>query len=289
MSNCDHIDSLVTPYIDGELPAHDHALVEEHLRACAPCRARVTAEQTVCHLVHRRRTELQQVQAPASLRAKMALARPRPTVVSFPAATSSATTAAPTMPPTMSPAAASPSFTSVAAARAAAHRPFSYRRLAIAALFVLVVGGAVTYRATVGATQAMAAELAADHMKCFMVNNVLHTHESVADVEAYMRSGFDWPVTLPTPQQAAGAALEVVGSRPCFYEHGKVAHIMYHHKGLPVSIFMLPGVEYERSLVRAMGHDAVVWAEEGRTFVVIAQAPRADVERIATFVQASLH
>ena len=62
-------------------------------------------------------------------------------------------------------------------------------RLAAAAMFLLLVGGALVYRATIGATQAMAAELAADHVKCFMMNTVLQTHESLADVEAYMRRG----------------------------------------------------------------------------------------------------
>ncbi len=266
MSNCDQIDPLVTPYIDGELAAHDCARVEQHLQACEPCRMRVTAERSVCHLLRRSKAELHRARVPQSLRQAVQAGRPAPPVVRFPAAT--------------------------AAAAVGARRAWRDRRLAVAAMFLLVVGGAVAYRATVGATRAMAAELTADHMKCFMVNNVLHTHESVAEVEAYLRSGFDWQATLPEHEPAPAPAphedLEVVGARPCFYEHGKVAHIMYRHRGLPVSIFMLPGVEYERNLVHTLGHDAVIWADAGRTFVLIAKAPRADVEKIATMVQASL-
>lgn len=266
MSNCDHIDSLVTPYIDGELAGDDRSLVEQHLQMCGPCRARVETEQSVCHLLRLRKSELRQAGAPAGLRARIQPPAP-PRVVPFPVVASTAPPAAPV---------------------AATPRRVGYRRLAIAATLLLGLGGAITYRATVGATRAIAAELTADHVKCFMVNNVLHPHESVAEVEAYMRTGFDWEATLPQPAPAPHDDLEVIGSRPCFYEHGKVAHIMYHHKGLPVSIFMLPGIEYERNLVHTMGHDAVVWAADGRTFVLIAKAPRAEVERIAAVVQASL-
>ncbi len=36
------------------------------------------------------------------------------------------------------------------------------------------------------------------------------------------------------------AGLELVGARPCLYGEGRVAHIMYRHHGVPVSLFMLP-------------------------------------------------
>jgi anti-sigma factor RsiW len=144
----------------------------------------------------------------------------------------------------------------------------------------------VVYRATFGATQAIAAELTADHMKCLVLNAVMRTHDSVADVQADLRSGFGWTAQLPEHAEAEG--LELVGSRPCLYEHGKIAHIMYRHNGVPVSIFMLPGGRQPRELVSALGHDAVIWSDGERTFVLIARAPRADVERVASFVQASL-
>ncbi len=37
-----------------------------------------------------------------------------------------------------------------------------------------------------------------------------------------------------------------------------------------------------------MGHEAAVWSVGKRTFVLIAREPRQDVERLASFVQASL-
>jgi anti-sigma factor RsiW len=44
MSKCTSIDPLVTPYVDGELPAAERTLVDEHLHRCPPCLSRVAAE-----------------------------------------------------------------------------------------------------------------------------------------------------------------------------------------------------------------------------------------------------
>lgn len=152
---------------------------------------------------------------------------------------------------------------------------------------LLAVASAVIYRLTVGTPQAIAAELTADHAKCFFLNTVLRTHQSVSEVEGYLRAGFDWEAALPPHPEDVD--LQLVGSRPCLYEHGKVAHIMYRHHGVPVSIFMLPGVHYTSNFLHALGHEAVVWADGQRTFVLIAKAPPEQVHEVATFAKASLH
>jgi hypothetical protein len=37
------------------------------------------------------------------------------------------------------------------------------------------------------------------------------------------------------------------------------------------------------------GHEAKIWCDGDRTFVLVAREPRVAVERMASFVQASLH
>jgi anti-sigma factor (TIGR02949 family) len=44
MPSCKEIDSLVTPYVDGEITAAERAMVEAHLSVCPPCRQRAEAE-----------------------------------------------------------------------------------------------------------------------------------------------------------------------------------------------------------------------------------------------------
>jgi anti-sigma factor RsiW len=132
----------------------------------------------------------------------------------------------------------------------------------------------------------MAAELTADHMKCLAVNSLLGTHQTASVVESSMAAGFEWQARLPEQPERAG--LELVGARPCLYAEGRVAHIMYRHRGRPVSVFMLPNTVRPESLTRVMGHECAIWSSGGRTFVLIAREPRDDVERMASFVQASL-
>jgi anti-sigma factor RsiW len=264
MRNCHSIDPLLTPFVDGELPDADRLDVEDHLRVCAPCHSRVLAERAVHDLVRARRPALNASAAPAPLHAAcVEIARRR------------------------------------GADDAASHavaRPLMVPRAswqthlapyALAASLVLVVGGAFVYQATDQSARLMAAELTADHMKCFAMNSVLGTHQTAGAVESSMMSGFDWRMHLPA--DPSRAELELVGSRPCLYGEGKVAHIMYRHRGRPVSLFMLPKSARAQQLVEVFGHEAAIWCAGNRTFVLIAREPRQDVERLASFVQASLH
>src|SRR4051812_8762527 len=72
MLNCQALDSLVTPYIDGELTDDDRRAIADHLRACAPCYSRVAAERAVYDLIHVRKPALDAPRAPETLRAACA-------------------------------------------------------------------------------------------------------------------------------------------------------------------------------------------------------------------------
>ena len=251
MTECRHVDSLVTPYVDGQASPSDAGYVERHLRVCGPCRGRVAAEQAVHVLLRARHESLTSPPPPAALRARCsAIARPQPRPV-------------------------------VAGWRS------RVLPLGMAASLVIVVAGAFLYEATVHSTQVMAAELTADHLKCFRVlNNVLGTHHEASAVERTMASAFGWQMRLP--EHPERVELELVGARPCLYPQGKIAHIMYRHNGHPVSVFMLPKSARSDEVVEVMGHQAAVWSVANRTFVLITNEPRADIERMTSFVHAAL-
>jgi anti-sigma factor RsiW len=265
---CERIDPLVTPFIDGELPEADRRAVEDHLRACPPCHSRVVAEREVQALIRASVPALKKTAAPDALHASCwALAR--------------------FCPESDRPAAALAAASGAARAAVPATLPARLAPYALAASLVLVVGGAFLYQATDRSARVMAAELTADHMKCFALNGALGTHDAAAAVESSMVSGFDWRMHLPTDPARAG--LELVGSRTCMYAEGKIAHIMYRHQGHPVSLFMLPRSARTEELVEVVGHEAAIWCAGDRTFVLIAREPRAEVARLASFVQAGLH
>lgn len=262
MPDCRTIDAFVTPYVDGELTSADRQALEEHLRVCPPCFSRVAAERAVHDLLSERKDAFRGSCASASLKARCSHA-----------CQSSA-------------AAGRPGLAS-AWSRLWAGRPVRVVPLAAAAALLLAVGGVFLYQATRSSARVMAAELTADHVKCFALNAVLRTHQSPLAVESAMLDGFDWPLALPASIEQGG--LELVGSRACLYGEGKIAHMMFRHNGQPVSLFMLPRSNRPEAILNVLGHECAIWSIGDRTFVLIAREDRADVERLAALVQASMH
>jgi anti-sigma factor RsiW len=269
MASCASIDSLVTPYIDGELAAADRAVVVEHLRRCAPCHARVAAEAAVRDLVRSRQPGLTTERASENLRTWCSGAALR----------------------------ASKDMTAdrVGAGLSGKSGWFMPRllarvgvgRLAVAAGFVALVGGVFLYQATQYSARLLAAELAADHIKCFAANRLLGTRHTPAAVESSMMSAFGWSLHLPDQFDASG--YELVGSRQCLYAEGRVAHLMYRDdRGRPVSIFMLPRRARPEELVEVLGHEAAIWSSGNRTFVLVTRGSPDEVQRMASFVKAAL-
>lgn len=258
MSDCASIDPLVTPFVDGELSGAALDTVERHLRHCPPCYSRVAAEREVRGLLKTRQGVFKSECAPLVLRARCAGHR-----VACPIGRSADGTGT-----------------------GAAWRR---RRVSLAAAAVLLVaaGGALFFVWGSRSDALLAAELTADHVKCFTLNGVLDTHESAEVVEHALAAGFDWDVKLPAGFEREG--LDLVGSRPCLYDGGRVAHVMYRHHGQPVSLFMLPGVVRRERLIAALGHECAIWSDDVRTFVLVARESRADVERLARVARAEFH
>jgi anti-sigma factor RsiW len=248
MADCKLIDSLVTPYIDGDLSATERDRVDRHLDICRACRGRVHAEQAVHALIRVRRSVLMSGTAPPALRTRCtgfvrSGTRPGPTAAIWRA---------------------------------------RLVPLALAASLIFIVAGAFIYELTARSTVVLAAELTADHLKCFrIINSVVGAQRQPATIEDSMASRFDWRMQLP--EHAERADLELVGARPCLYGEGFVAHIMYTHHGHPVSIFMLPRSARATDRVEVMGHRAAIWSIGSRTFVLISDEPQNEVEQMTTF------
>ena len=133
----------------------------------------------------------------------------------------------------------------------------------------------------------MAAELAADHVKCLALNAVLRTHQSMNEVHrALAASVGDAPMA---PGESGPGDLEIIGERPCLYGEGQIAHVMYRHEGRPVSLFILPRKHVEAERLRVLGHEADMWSVGDRTFVMVTRGDAREVERTASIVHAALH
>jgi anti-sigma factor RsiW len=291
MSNCRTIDPLVTRYVDNELPDGERELVDQHMRACPPCQLRVHAERAVHDLIQTRRKALGAACAPPALHARCAAHAWRRTGASTHAG--AAPVEAASARPVATPGREGSGWRRAAFTRggvaARASLPSSrFAPLALAASLVLIVGAAFLYQLTASSSRVMAAELAADHLKCFAMNDVLHPHQTAATVESSMLSGFGWRMHVPSSPSATD--LELIGSRLCVYGDGRVAHIMYRHHGEPLSLFMLPEASRarEEEIVQVVGHRAAIWCDGERTFVLVGRQPKEEVERMALVVRKSM-
>ena len=287
MHNCDSLDPLVTPFVDGALPDADRRAVEDHLRKCPPCHSRVAAERAVHELLQARRSTLCRTTAPDALHLRCAEAAKRAETAELENLQNLRTQNLGTQnlgTRTQNPEPRTPN----PLLRRTPNPLFSARLgpLALAASLVVVVGGAFVYQATDKSARVMAAELVADHAKCFAMNSALGTHQAASLVEQSMASSFNWQLHLPDTSRAE---LELVGARPCLYGEGRIAHIMYRHRGRPLSLFMLPETARAQEIVEVLGHEAAIWCANNRTFVLVSGKPRREVEQIASYVQASLH
>src|SRR5512133_294300 len=77
MSDCQKLEPLLTPYVDGEAQPRERSAVDAHLSACAPCASRVAAERAVRTLLQARRATLAGDRASATLRAACTAAAAR--------------------------------------------------------------------------------------------------------------------------------------------------------------------------------------------------------------------
>ena len=235
MKTCAEIETLLTPYVDGEAAAHDRTVVDVHVALCSPCRERLQRERDGRELLRSRRHTLA-AQAPEWLRARCAgslrRAGPHPVEAAHPEG----------------PAAAGPSRRWVP--------------LSIAATLVLAVAGALLSRPPV----ALAAQLTADHIKCFKLFPSRNDGDARTFEERWQqREG--WAIRIPASWSTG--ELELLGVRKCLSTDGVVAHVMYTCRGEPLSVYVIRRSERASGVLDVLGHKAVIWSSGGRTYAVL--------------------
>jgi len=244
MARCPDVDPLITPYVDGETPALERRRLEAHLDECLPCAKNAAAERTARELLQARASTLIEP-APPALRERCS---------------KSARTGAGPL--------------SARWGRALRAR----WPMALAATLVLAVGSALLYAWVLQPVEAVAAQLTLDHLKCFALFDQPKGMEP-AEVQASLKARFGMDIAVPTGEAACG--LTLVGGRRCMYLDGAVAHLLYKRNDVPVSVFVLPsGSRFDTSM-RVMGHAAAFVQRDGRTLVVVARLPQAEVTAMA--------
>jgi anti-sigma factor (TIGR02949 family) len=261
--NCRDLEERLAPYVDGEEPAAERRAVEAHLDACPPCRESAQAEAAARELLRSHRDALG-AHAPDSLRARCsALARQSPIG---------------------NPSIGNPQ--STIRQSAIGSRQSAIRRwvpLSLAATLVLAVAGVFVFGLN-DRVEALAASLTVDHVKCFKVAGT-DKHVDAAGAERRWQDDQGWPIVVPPT--AASEQLTLVDVRRCFTTDGRSAHMMYTWRGAPLSLYVLPENVGQDRVVDRMGHEAVIWCANSRTYAVVAgDGHTQDLTRIVDYMKA---
>ncbi|HSL23576.1 MAG TPA: zf-HC2 domain-containing protein [Vicinamibacterales bacterium] len=140
-----------------------------------------------------------------------------------------------------------------------------------------LLAGVIWLGTTDAGTPVLAAQLTLDHVKCAAFNS-RRVSGSPGQLAEYWRTRYGWPIVVP-----AGRAdlLRLSGVRRCGSSHGQTAHIMYMHEGRPVSLFVARDDGRTPRTVDIFGHEAVVWSSGDRTYVLVGEEPREEMQLIA--------
>jgi anti-sigma factor RsiW len=245
MTQCVDIEASLSAYVDGEAAAPERAAVERHVRLCPTCHQRLASERAVREAFVRNRAGLRATAAPAELKVRLQ--------------------------------------SLAAQTRPARARGWAWvGRMAAAAVLVLTAGGWILGVVTRDSTVVLAAQLTADHAKCFLT---AHDRGLVDPDRAgellRRRYGFD----VRVPPSSASLGLRLVGARRCLSGVGTNAHLLYTWGGESVSLYMLPADHHAPANVTVLGHDACVWSGHNGSYVLVAHQSGRDLAPLVDYMQ----
>lgn len=261
MNDCRELEPLLAAYVDGEAGDVDRVRVDTHLQDCRCCRERLIAQRTMCDSLGTRRDQLRGTASP-DLKARCRFAA------------RSAHAGGASALPLQGSRGRLPLF------RWAPLTAAATVLLAVAAVFGLGLNNKV---------QALAFQASLDHAKCARFNMSHQAADPAGTAEQWQRR-FGWPISVPA--STVKEKLELRGLRRCAVTDGQVAHIMYVWQGEPLSLYVLPQRVVGEALThtRSVGHEAVMWSKNDRTYMLISNRPRdAALDGIAAYVRATAY
>jgi anti-sigma factor RsiW len=223
----------LTSYVDDLLPAGEQAELEQHLDRCGPCRSAAQRERGARTILRTQARELTETTPPPGLRSRCeALVRDHAS--------------------------------SRVRRRPFALRPFASVTAVVAAAVVFLLFSLATHRSDT----VLAAQLTADHAKCFrLFASGESSDEDARRVEQMLQQDYGWSVHVPPSSVDAGVHL--IGARRCLYADGWLPHVMYRVNGHDVSLYMLNGVTRPASDLVSLGHRSHIWNRGDRTYVLV--------------------
>ena len=232
MSECRHVSEQLTSYVDEQLDTSRREEVERHLDECLSCRGAVARERGGQAVLRHHAQRLREEPLPPGLRSRCeSLMHEQTRAASVPGWRR-------TLVPTV-----------------------------LSVILLVFTASAIFSLATRRSDAVLAAQLTADHSKCFklfVAGNppVMDAHE----VEEMLTREYGWKIHVPPSVDG----LQLVGARRCLYADGLIPHVMYRAaSGEDVSLFVLNGVTRNPTELVTFGHRSQIWTKNNTTFVLV--------------------
>ena len=248
MSECRRTIERLAPWADESLSPDERAEVDRHLAACPPCRGAANAERGGRQVLRTCASRLREPLAPGFQTRCEALARE---CRIQPARGSWIRTLVP---------------------------------VTIVAILLVFTASTLFSLATRRSDALLAAQLTADHVKCFKVFDSPETSGMDASAaEQQLAASYGWNVRVPPSAPQSG--VQLVGARRCLYADGSIPHVMYHVNGEHVSLYMLEGVTRPPAEVTTFGHRSQIWSHGTTTYVLVSSASAGNLATIANYMK----
>jgi anti-sigma factor RsiW len=263
MSECRRTVDRLASYVDRLLPPPERAEVERHLVSCSHCRITALTEEGGRAVLREKAASLKSEPLPPGLRSRCeALAREHARQVP-------------------------------AAVYRNGSTPFlgkSWRLFPVfmTAVLTLFIATVVFSLATHQSDTLLAAQLTADHSKCFGL--FAGPEAPIADatrLEQMLLDDYGWTVHVPPSSPAVG--VQLIGARRCLYADGRIPHVMYRVNGEDLSLFVLTGVARNDSDVTALGHRSRMWSRGGTTYVLVAPTAAGELTDAVRYIMSEAH
>jgi anti-sigma factor RsiW len=240
MSECRRIIDSLAAFADDLLQPEERRAIERHLAACPPCRQLADEERSGRSVLRHAASRLLVEPLPPGLQGRCeSLVRARHS----------------------------------SSAALSDTRPWWRVRLVpvlLAAVVMIFTASAFFSLATRRSDALLAAQLTADHSKCFKLFPPAGASADAHNIERMLSEQYGWNVHVPASSAEDG--IQLVGARRCLYGDGLVPHVMYRVHGQDVSLFVLPKTERKPDDLVTLGHRSQIWSRDGTTFVLVTPA-----------------
>ncbi len=251
MTECRRTIDRLAAYADHALSPAERADVDSHLVSCRPCRTAARAEEGARAVLREKAPALRSAPLPPGLRSRCeALAREQ--------------------------------------TRPASARTWRLVPVSMTAVLTLFIATVVFSLATQQSDTLLAAQLTADHSKCFGLFAAPDSPAADASrLEKMLLDDYGWKVRVPPSSPQDG--VQLIGARRCLYADGRIPHVMYRVNGKDVSLFMLEGVARNDADVTSLGHRSRIWSRGGTTYVLVGPEAAGELTTAVRYIMREAH